>query len=178
MILKVLHDWDSGTLSGRKVLRRGISLVTYAISRWFPVLNRIKWIRLNNEALEGERLAHMEVLILLDRLLGIDPIFGLTVEVMWKYNAEIAALESKYDLDIREHYHIGSPPDPNRIRGWVPPLNQSMKSWNFETDFIAGHGELEPGDLPIFHVDHTENLGYYIRYLSERLGDTAHARKE
>lgn len=163
--MKILHDWDSSTISGRKALRRGISLVVYAISKVFPILNSVRRIERNNKALELERMDHMETLIKLDLLLGIDPIFGIMDEVFSKFYGMIWRLETIYDLDVRRHVHIGSPPDPDRLRTWDPPLSQSMKSWTFEKDYIEGRGELEPGDLPIFHVDNPENLRHYIDYL-------------
>ena len=165
--MKVLHDWDSSTISGRKAMHRGISLVAYAISKVFPWLNLIRRIERNNKGLELERIFYMKTLIKLDLLLGIDPIFGIRDEVSSIYIEEILDLKEKFGLDIRKHFHIGSPPDPDRIRGWDPPLSQSMKSWTFEKDYIEGRGELEPGDLPIFHVDNPENLRYYIDYLFE-----------
>ena len=109
----------------------------------------------------------METLILLDRLVGVTPIFGIRNPVLTRYLNELTEIRLKYGVDMRHHYHIGSPPDPNRIRGWIPPLDQSIKSWTFEKDFIAGRGELGPGDLPIFHVDNPENIRHYIRYLYE-----------
>lgn len=164
-MIRVLHDWDSVTISGRQALRRGISLVVYALSKWFPWLNR--WGRINgsNKALERERLAHVETLIKLAELVGITPIFGILDPVLTEYLDELTEIRLKYRVDMRQHYHIGRPPDPNRIRGWDPPLSQSIKSWNFEREFIEGRGTLEPGDLPIFHVDNPQNLRHYIDWL-------------
>lgn len=165
MRVSVIHDWDSSTISGRKAIRRGISLVLYAISKVFPILNRIRRIERNNDALELERVDYMETLIKLDLLLGIDSIFGIRPGVMRRCGEEIKDLKELYGVDVRTHLHIGSPPDPGRKRLWIPSLSQSMKSWTFEKDYIEGRGELEPGDLPIFHVDNPENLRYYIDYL-------------
>lgn len=163
--MRVLHDWDSVTISGRKALRCGISLVVYALSKWAPWLNHVGRIKRNNKELEEERLKYMETLIKLDELIGIEPIFGITDEVMERYSDEILQMKDDYGLDVRRHIHIGRPPDPNRLRLWEPPLSQSMKSWNFETDYIEGRGELEPGDLPLFHVDFPENVRFYIAYI-------------
>ena len=165
--MKVLHDWDSVTLSGRKALTRGVSLIVYAITKVIPILNRSKWVDRNNRKHEALRLAHLETLIKLDELVGITPIFGIRDPVIIEYLDELVQIRLKYGVDMRHHYHRGSPPDPDRIRGWDPPLSQSRRSWNFERDYIEGRGTLETGDLPIFHVDNPENLRHYIDYLYE-----------
>ena len=163
--MRVLHDWDSVQLSGRKTLREGLALILYAVSKVLPFLNRVGSVRIRNRALERERLDHMETLIMLDHLVGVEAIFGLREEIVRKYPEEIERLRERYKIEVRAHHHIGSPPDPDRVREWFPPLSQSMSSWTFEKDFIEGGGTLEPGDLPIFHVDNPENLKHYIRYL-------------
>ena len=163
----ILHDWDSATLSGRKALRRGVALVVYALSKWVSWLNWWGRVKRSNRAIDRERLYYMQTLIRLDELLGEVPIFGIRGEVLDKHPEEILRLVKEYDVELRQHLHIGSPPDPTRERLWVPPLIQSMKSWTFERDYIAGRGELEEGDLPIFHVDNPENLRHYIAYLYE-----------
>ena len=163
--MKVLHDWDRLTLSGKKSLTDGLSLILYAITKVIPFLNRIKWVERNTRKLESVKLAHLETLIKLDALVGVTPIFGIRDLVLDQYLDELTEIRLKYGVDMRHHFHIGSPPDPDRIRGWNPPLSQSRQSWNFEMDFIEGRGTLEPGDLPIFHVDYPENLRYYIDYL-------------
>lgn len=169
--MKVLHDWDSLDLSGRWVLKRGFSLLLYALGRAFNFLNRIKWVRENTKAIEDEALAYMETLIKLNALCGVKEIYGVRDIIRKKYGDEIDALSLKYDLDIRRHIHIGKNSDPNRIRTWVPPLyGQTSNSWHFDTKYARGTKiVLGPNELPIFHVDRPYLLARYIDYLFEMI---------
>ena len=170
--MKVLHDWDRLELSGRWALRRGVSLLLYALARKFNFLNRIKYFRKNIKAIEAEKLAYMKTLIKLNTICGVRQIYGIRDIIKEEYGDEINALNLKYGLDIRRHIHIGENSDPNRIRMWIPPLyGQTRESWHFDTKFARGEKVvLKPEERPIFHVDHPYYLASYIDYLFKEMG--------
>jgi len=110
----------------------------------------------------------METLIKLDHTLGITSIFGIRDEVRERYPERITQLEKAHGLDVRRHIHIGVEPNPHRLRLWEPPLNQPMHTWDFDTRYINGEKvELNPGELPIWHVDNPHHLAHYIDFLYE-----------
>ena len=169
--LKVLHDWDRIKRSGSWALRRGISLLVYGLSVKLPGLNRIKAIEKSNSKICQEQLEYFETIIKLDLIAGIIPIFGILDEVRDKYGNEIDELARIYGVDVRRHIHIGNNKDPNRKRVWEPPLNkQTPNSWSFEYHYMRGNKkELQPGGLPIFHIDQPHFISFYIDYLFERM---------
>lgn len=168
--MKVLHDWDRLEIKGGWARRRGISLLLYCLVRKFNFLRKIKYLHENAERIEAEKIAYMETLIKLNKISGVDPIFGIRDIVRAKYGAEIDRLILDHDIDVRRHIHIGENSDPNRIRVWVPPLyGQTRVSWHFDTKFARGEKVvLGPEELPIFHVDRPFHLALYIDYLFGR----------
>lgn len=169
--LKVLHDWDRIKRSGSWALRRGISLLIYGLSVKFTILNRIKAIKKSNSKICREQLDYFETIIKLDLIAGVIPIFGILDEVRDKYGNEINNLGRIYGVDIRKHVHIGNNKDPNRKRIWEPPLSkQTPNSWSFEYHYMRGNRkELQPGELPIFHIDQPHFISVYIDYLFEEM---------
>ena len=129
-------------------------------------------MRENAAKIEREKLAYMLTLIKLNKLCGVDQIFGIRDIIGDKYGEEINALYLAYDdLDVRQHIHIGEAPDPNRIRLWWPPLLcQSPESWHFDTKYSKGEKVvLGYNERPIFHVDRPYHLALYIDYLFEEM---------
>lgn len=169
--MKILHDWDRTSRSGSWTFWRGLSLGLYGISRKFKFLDKIGYVRRNREKVEAEKLAFMETLIKLDKIAGIISVFGIRDEIMSRYGPEIEELREKYKVDIRRHIHIGEDlTDPNRVRLWVPPLNQSKQTWSFDVKYMRGERvELDSGELPIFHVDRPHLIWNYIDFLYEEL---------
>jgi hypothetical protein len=166
--MKVLHDWDRLWIDGGWALKRSISLFCYLLSRKLPILRRIKYFHENTERIQAEQLAYMETLIKLNKLSGVSSIFGIRDAIREKYGEEIDKLALQYGVDVRRHIHIGEFPDPDRIRLYEPPLNQSKDSWHFDTKWARGEEvSLKSGELPIFHVDRPHHLAHYINYLFE-----------
>ena len=168
--MNVLHDWDRLVIEGGWVKRRFMSLFLYGLCRKFKFLRKIKYLKKNAEKVEAEQLSYMVTLIKLNRLCGVTPIFGIRDEIRERHDKEINALAEKYGLDVRRHIHEGNEPEPDRKRLWVPPLTQSMDTWNFDTEWIKGNRiPLKANELPIFHVDRPHYLKHYIAYLYEIL---------
>ena len=165
--MKVLHDWDRVKRSGSWALRRGISLVAYSIARRLPFLNGCHAIMMNTLKIDKEQIEYMETLIKLDMIAGVIPIFGIRDEVRARHGERIDELKEIYGVDIRRHIHIGKNKDPNRKRLWEPPLNnQTPTSWHFDVHYMRGEkDELQPGELPIFHIDRPNLISFYIDYL-------------
>lgn len=168
--MKVLHDWDEIPPRVDWARRRGISLLLYSLANKFPILKKIKRVADNTRKMEDEKLGYMETLIRLDHIAGIVPVFGIREKVTARYGKEINVLKRIYDVDVRKHLHIGEPPDPDRVRLWDPPLNQTRRSWGFDSDFILGKRvKLAPGELPTFHVDYPYHLAHYVDFIYEEL---------
>jgi len=166
--MKVLHDWDRPYISRGWARLRGTSLLLYALSQKAPILYKIPFFRKNCRKVEEGQIGFMETLVKLDYIAGIKPIFGIRDEVRERYSERITLLEKTFNLDVRRHIHIGVEPDPTRQRLWDPPLNQPMHTWDFDTRWINGEKvELNPGELPIWHIDNPHHLAHYIDYLYE-----------
>ena len=167
-MLKVLHDWDEISIRVDWSRHRGISLLLYCLANKFPFLKGYLFIMKNTLKIEKEKMQYMETLIKLDKIAGITPIFGIRDEVRERHSERINELEKIYNVDIRRHIHIGEPPDPNRKRLWEPPLKQTSKSMHFDSDFKNGKlTDLDPGELPVFHVDCPYDLKHYVDFIYE-----------
>lgn len=174
--MKILHDWDRTWISGKWAKNRGISLICYALSRKFPLLNRIKYFHENSESIRAEQLAYMETLIKLDKLCGVTSVFGIRDIIKERYGKKIDGLTALYDIDVRRHVHIGKNSDPNRTRTWEPYLYQPMENWSFDNRWINARKQgrklvVNPNMLAGFHVDYPHHLSYYIAYLYEVMED-------
>ena len=169
--MNVLHDWDRVNRSGSWALRRGISLVVYAIAQKLPFLKGCHAIMMNTLKIDKEQIEYMETLIKLDMITGVIPIFGIRDEIRERHGERIDKLKEIYGVDIRRHIHIGKNKDPDRKRLWEPPLNkQTPNSWHFEVNYMRGKKvELQPGELPIFHVDRANLISVYIDFLFEEM---------
>lgn len=168
--MKILHDWDTLRIEGGWARRRGISLLLYWLARRFTFLQKIGWLRRNFERVQYDQMRYMKTLIKLNRIAGVEDIFGIRDQIKEKHGMEIEELQIKYGLDIRRHIHIGEIPDPERIRVWDPPLTQSKDTWSFDRLWARGKKvELKPGELAIFHVDRPHYLRHYIDYLFEMI---------
>ena len=128
-------------------------------------------MRENAAKIEGEKLAYMRTLIKLNKLCGVDQIFGIRDIVDDRHKQEINALSFYYAIDVRRHIHIGENSDPDRIRTWWPPLLcQTPKTWHFDTKYSKGEKVvLGYNERPIFHVDRPFHLALYIDYLFEEI---------
>ena len=169
--MNVLHDWDRVNRSGSWALRRGISLVAYAMAQKLPFLKGCHAIMMNTLKIDKEQIEYMETLIKLDMITGVIPIFGIRDEIRERHGERIDKLKEIYGVDIRRHIHIGKNKDPDRKRLWEPPLNkQTPNSWHFEVNYMRGKKvELQPGELPIFHVDRANLISVYIDFLFEEM---------
>lgn len=153
--MKVLHDYDQPALSGRYALRRGLDLILYAAAKPLGA----------HCPIHHETDRHLETLIKLDHLCGVEPIIGIRHHV---YNGKPQARDTcrLYGVDTRRHWHIGEDDDPDRRREWDPPLAQSRNTWHYEERWIAGDPPaLRRGELPVWHVDHPHRLPDYIDFL-------------
>lgn len=153
---EVLHDWDNPYPSGSWALKRGISLICYAVT---------KFLKHPMGSVANETDSYVITLLKLDELLGIRPIFGLRDEVS-AVKGSTASMLKLGGYDVRRHVHVGERLDPKRTRTWEPPLNQSPATWHFEDDCIAHRPtQLFEGELPCWHIDYPHHLRAYIDYL-------------
>ena len=168
-MIEVLHDWDEIPIRVDWARKRGISLLAYCLANKFPILKKIQVISENSKKIELEKLEYMETLAKLDYIAKIKPIYGIRRDVRNRYRDPIEMIRSDYDLDVRLHVHVGEPPDPRRIRLWVPPLSKKV-SRHFDTEYIAGkRGGVDESEIPVFHVDYPYQLKNYIDYIYEEI---------
>lgn len=158
--MKVLHDWDQPNLSGSYAIKRGIKLIIYGICKGIGVYP--KYV----EDIYRETDEYAVTLSRLDKLLGVEPIFGIQETV--KYEKQETIDKYLSEDDVRKHIHIGKASNPNRQRLWEPPLTQSKDTWHYDEDYYNGYEvALKEGELPVFHVDRPYRLQTYIKYLYE-----------
>jgi len=162
--MKVLHDYDDPHLNWRWAMFLGIKLVVYSFSK-------LLGFKLGfNEDIHDWLYEHALTLAKLDRLCGVESVFGIQDAVEKRYPDLKNSLVS-HGADVRRHIHMGDNyKDPDRKRLWEPPLKQSERTWHYDDDYIAGDTpELAPGELPIWHVDRPYWLPKYIEFLYEKL---------
>ena len=161
--MKVLHDWDDPHLKWKRAAWIGVKYLVYALC----VLLGIR-LKFNNDIHEELR-NYAETLAKLDKLAGVESIFGIRGPVKAEYPG-IEGKLSKYNVDIRKHIHIGEDyHSEDRKRIWEPPLDQPAHTWHYDKDYVKGRPpELEPGELPIWHVDRPYYLKNYIDFLYEQ----------
>ncbi len=160
--LTVLHDWDSDTLYGKRILLQGIfSSVCILVVSFMPFLLRVRFVRDIHEKYRANKRRYLDTLSKLDTLIGVTPIFGIRDTVLAKY------LDLKTYPNLRVHTHIGKVPDPNRVRTWDPPLNQPSYTWRYDMDYMSGKPVLlkSRDTYPVWHVDYPQHLSHYIDFL-------------
>ncbi len=167
--MRVLHDMDVPHWVTLRALKRGVKLVIFAISKMLGIR-----IRIVDDIYEEVR-ENVDVMIKLDKLVGVTSIMGIKREILDTYPNIMEDLK-EYDIDVREHIHIGDKKyrpfgwrkysDPNRKRLWIPPLDQPKETWNYDSDYILGKRKLlKSGQLPLWHVDGMGYLKHYIIFL-------------
>ncbi len=160
--LTVLHDWDSDTLYGKRILLQGIlsSVIILAVT-FIPFLLRVRFFRDIHEKYRAKKRRYLDTLSKLDTLIGVTPIFGIRDTVLAKYP------DLKTYPNLRVHTHIGKAPDPNRVRTWNPPLNQPSYTWRYDMNYVMGKPVLlkSRDTYPVWHVDYPQHLPHYIDFL-------------
>lgn len=161
--MRILHDWDEPYLGRKDAIFQGIKLILYGICKWF--MFKPKFLK----EIYEERKRNLDTIIKLDKLVGINSVIGIRWKVYIHFPTIFKDLE-KYDIDVREHIHIGDDKNPYRKREWIPELNQSRNTWHYDRDWIEGNEpKLKDGELPIWHIDYPKILPYYIDFLYEKL---------
>lgn len=146
--MKVLHDWDDPYLNWK----------------WSAYLGY--WYTSHLFVARDTLLKHAETLAKLDKLCGVESIFGLRSSVK-RDHPQILDILSDHGVDVREHKHVGeSYTDPDRQRTWNPPLNQPPHTWRYDKHWVQGKTTLlNKDELPIWHVDRPYYLPDYIDFL-------------
>jgi hypothetical protein len=130
----------------------------YSVCKFFHI--RIKYV----EDIYTQTDKYVETLVKLNSLVGVEGVFGIRDCVAEEKRLTISYLKNS-GQDVRRHIHVLKK-GPNRKRLWEPPLNQSMDTWHFDSDYHNGvEVKLKEGELPVFHVDLPYRLSTYIDYL-------------
>jgi hypothetical protein len=161
--MKILHDWDDPYLKWKRAALIGFKYLLYSLCTLLGI--KLKF----NDDIHNELRRYAETLAKLDKLVGVEPIFGIRDLIEEEY-PEIKQSLSQYNVDIRKHIHIGEDyKSKDRKRIWKPPLNQPKHTWHYDTDYVKGREpELNPRELPIWHVDKPYYIKDYIDFLYER----------
>lgn len=158
--MKVLHDYDRSKYSWRWMLYYSVKLFIYAVFTLF----RLRPPRICSD-ITHIRYRYALTLAKLDRLCGIEPVFGVRDCVVEDYPGLVPRLHS-LDADVHRHIHIGGNDDPNRRRLWNPPIPNTEKTWHYGLDYKRGTLPLlDKGELPIWHCDWPHRWMDYIDYL-------------
>lgn len=164
--MKVLHDWDGSVYIPFK---RIIQLILYSLSFIIIPLRKLKIVK---EYLDEQR-KYVDTIIKLDRLVNVTPILAVKDSLFERYPRLCKKLREKYgEIDIRIHIHIGKCyRDPNRIRLWIPDLEQSENTWKYDYKYAIEKKLilLKDNELPIWHIDNPSYLYRYIDWLYEVL---------
>jgi len=160
--LTVLHDWDEYKPLCKRRLYRNITYNLRVLACiYFPWFLRFSLFNRSYSDYVKKRRRYFDVLSKLDALAGVKAIFGVRDCVLEKYPELLSHPE------VRRHIHIGEPPDPNRKRLWIPPLNQPSYTWRYDSKCAKKKVPLlESHDTyPIWHVDNPHLLFDYIEFL-------------
>lgn len=153
--LKVLHDFDNPYMSGKWALRRGIQLITYAVSRKLSFLKRYC------REVYAESETYTYTLYALDHLLGIRGIFGINDAVETEFPGLRKKLSELGAPTVR-HWHASK----DEVH-WEPELNVPRTQWWFDQEYSSGHRSPRPDEWLVFHCDYPHMLSPYIRCLYE-----------
>lgn len=161
--LEVLFDWDDPNPNPVWSIKRGIKLILYGC---FSLVHmRPKFL----SDMYKETDEYAIAITKLNELLGVNMIYGVRDNVLKDKRSLIESFRAS-GRDVRRHVHIGEPPDPNRKRLWEPTLIQSMDTWHYDRDWIAGKKvQLREGEHPIWHFDTPYYFCGYIDFLYAKL---------
>jgi hypothetical protein len=153
--IRVLHDFDNPYPSGRQALRRGVALITYAISKKIPMLRPLA------KEVYRECFEHCLNLAQTDKLLGIESRFGIKDEVD-KVFPELRRELIELGFPVHRHVH--------HSRGhvsWDPPLDIEDRARHFDQEFARTGAIPEETKWVVFHADYPRLLSAYIRFIAE-----------
>jgi len=153
---KVLHDFDSPFLSGRYALKRGLRLIIFALSKKLPFIKPIV------KDVYAECYEYCLTLARLDRLAGVDSVFGLKKEIEDEFPDLKRRLEGM-GFSVHTHIHLSK---TNVV--WDPPLAVDSKYWFF--DQLYARGEIKADERTkwaVFHADYPHLFMHYVRFLKE-----------
>jgi hypothetical protein len=160
-IMTVLHDWDTPYYSGKSCIILGIKYLIFGICKKIGVKPRFL------SSLYMEKVRKAELIAMLDKLVGVQSIFGLRDCVETEFPEIKEILEKRYSAEVRKHIHIGENYRPDRKRIWIPPLNQPENTWHYDSDYVNGNKIiLKEDELPIWHVGADPTfIDNYIQFL-------------
>ena len=104
-------------------------------------------------------------LIALDRLFDIEPLVGITEQVLEAFPNLPNELSEK-KVDVCYHYHV------KKIGlgkgAWVPRLDVKPENMIYDRRYTMYGQKALPmkDDIVVWHVDHPYNLSYYIEFLN------------
>jgi len=154
--IRVLHDFDSSFLSGRYALKRGLKLVVFALSKWMPFLRPFV------KDVYEESYRYCLTLAKLDKLVGVESVFGLRKEVEDRF-PELRSSLQEMGFKVHGHSHLSK---TDVI--WDPPLDVASRYWFFDQKYATGEMQpTEETEWAVFHADYPHLLEHYIKFLCE-----------
>jgi hypothetical protein len=153
--VQVLHDFDNAYVSGKYAFKRGIRLILYAVSRKLGFLGRFC------KDVYEENYRYTFTLFALDRLLGIDSVFGINDRVEETFPGLRKKLDDAGARTVR-HWHVSR----DEVH-WDPELKVPSSQWWMDQEYARGTRSPKPGEWLVFHCDYPYLLQAYIRCLYE-----------
>jgi len=158
--IRVLHDFDSPFLSGRYALKRGLQLIVYALSKKLP------FIRPLVKDVYMESYEYCLTLARLDRLVGLQSVFGLTGVVEQQFPD---LREKLHEMGYEAHKHVHF---SKTSVAWDPPLSVDPKYWFFDQQYAAGEVKVNGNtEWAVFHADYPHLFDYYVSFLHESISE-------
>ena len=106
-----------------------------------------------------------------DKNMGIIPIIAIHTNIYNKMpNIEEILYKRHPELDIRIHVHvIDNFSHPNRKRLYIPPLNQGMNTWRYDSEYVRDNRlvKLKDGEFPVWHIDYPEYFPKYVEWIEK-----------
>nr|MDO8134654.1 hypothetical protein [Candidatus Njordarchaeum guaymaensis] len=158
-MVTIVHDFDFPISKRSTCLKRAFWLIISGL------LGNRKWlIKRMPVWFAREKYAFALALAKIDKLHGVNAVFGLTEEVRQVF-PELQQLLKGMGFEVRHHYHIAK---KTLGKGaWDPPLEMKPENMIYDRLYSLANREQMPksGEAVVWHVDHPYNLSKYLEFL-------------
>lgn len=159
MPVTIIHDWDFAINRPQTSIKTAFWLLAEVL------FGRFKWFQAKIPAyVRNIKYSHALALAEIDKLFGVQAIWGITDQVGKRYPNFMEYLE-RNDLPIHFHFH-----NPKSTQGkgvWLPSLQVTKENMIFDRRYCTKGDKTLPanGSNIVWHVDHPNNLSQYLLLL-------------